>query len=80
MPYLDDTIKLLVSCQEGDLDSDDPQKKYLLSGWMRLCEQYHPEIAGFLPSIMPTLLKIIQKIFDQDDDAEEGELGGTTSL
>jgi len=29
---------------------------------------------------MPTLLKIIQKIFDQDDDAEEGELGGTTSL
>jgi len=38
MPYLDDTIKLLVSCQEGDLDSEDPQKKYLLTGWMRLCE------------------------------------------
>lgn len=32
-PYLEQTINVLVSIQEGQFEAVDPQKSYVLSGW-----------------------------------------------
>jgi hypothetical protein len=33
LPFLEQTIKVLITIQSGQFETTDPQKSYVLSGW-----------------------------------------------
>jgi len=58
-PYSKSLIEALLVIQKTHLgDETDPQRKYLLAAWQRLCLIMEKEFAQYLPDVMPELFKM----------------------
>ena len=58
-PYAPRLIASLVEVQKNGLGgSDDPQRKYILAAWQRLCLLMEKEFAPYLSGIMPEVFKM----------------------
>lgn len=58
-PFAETLIKALLHVQTNMLgDESDPQRKYLLAAWQRLCLLMEKEFAPYLPEIMPAVFKM----------------------
>lgn len=58
-PYAETLIKALLHAQTNLLgDESDPQRKYLLAAWQRLCLLMEKEFAPYLSEIMPEIFKM----------------------
>lgn len=73
-PYAETLIKALLVVQKNHLGEEgDPQRKYMLAAWQRLCLLMEKEFAPYLPEIMPELFKMASlkpslKVGDTGDD------------
>ncbi|EGR31191.1 hypothetical protein IMG5_116170 [Ichthyophthirius multifiliis] len=75
LPYLDQITNIIINIQESNLDNQDPQKTYVLSGWQRLCLKYNVELTTYLPKILPGVFKIVSQIIKKDAcDSDEAEV------
>lgn len=72
-PVSEKLINFMVTIQQGQLDPTDPQRSYLLSGWQRLCIVMKKDFAVFLPQIVPSLFKLIENVFNENQKDVEGE-------
>ena len=45
---------------KNDIEDNDPQKNFILTGWERLCNEFPEEMVKYLPEILPTLFKLIR--------------------
>jgi len=86
--YAKDVIEVLYQIQESELDSQDPQKCFLLSSWQRLCLMLKEELVPYVELLVPSLLKLaasvpgiaISTMEERTVDLEEAieELNSTT--
>jgi len=70
-PYASGVIELMIKIQESNLESVDPQKSYLLSGWQRLAIVLERDLAPYLPRIVPSLFKLLKIVLAQQTDDEK---------
>lgn len=58
-PYADRLVEAILVVQKNYLTSDaDPQKKYLLAAWQRLCLLLEKEFAKYLPEVLPAIFQM----------------------
>ena len=59
---MSDVIKALYNIQENELESQDPQKCFLLSAWQRLCLMLQKELVPYIEMLAPSLLKLAASV------------------
>ncbi|CAK69294.1 unnamed protein product (macronuclear) [Paramecium tetraurelia] len=64
LPFLQQTVQILIQVQTSNLEAIDPQKSYVLSGWQRLALVCPQQLAKYLGEIVPSLFKLIQQVFN----------------
>ncbi len=60
--HMGDVIKALYNIQEHELESQDPQKCFLLSAWQRLCLMLKSELVPYTEMLVPSLLKLAASV------------------
>ena len=79
MNHAKTVIEALYQIQENELESQDPQKSFLLSAWQRLCIILKEDLVPYVELLVPSLLKLaasvpgisISTIKDSTTDLEE---------
>ncbi|EAR88916.3 importin protein (macronuclear) [Tetrahymena thermophila SB210] len=78
LPHLQKITQIIVTVQNSNLDNQDPQKSYVLSGWQRLCLNYSNELVPYLPEIVPGVFRLVEQITKKDGedgyDVDEAEI------
>lgn len=71
--FASDIIELLVQIQKNDvaMDSLDPQRCYILSGWQRICLILEDEFVPYLQLVLPSLFKVIENILKAPQKEKE---------
>ena len=72
LPYLPTTVDIMLQIMNSNLETVDPQKQFVLTGWQRLTQSYAEEIVPYMDKIMPSIYKIVEKIFAEEGDNVEG--------
>eukprot|EP00826_Nyctotherus_ovalis_P061546 TRINITY_DN8768_c0_g5_i1.p1 TRINITY_DN8768_c0_g5~~TRINITY_DN8768_c0_g5_i1.p1 ORF type:complete len:801 (+),score=321.58 TRINITY_DN8768_c0_g5_i1:132-2534(+) len=57
-PHAKTVIKTLYNIQEHELESQDPQKYFLLNAWERLCLVLKEDLVPYIDQLMPSLLNL----------------------
>ncbi|CAD8070471.1 unnamed protein product [Paramecium primaurelia] len=76
LPYLQQTVQILIQIQTNNLEAIDPQKSYILSGWQRLALICPQQLAKYLGDVVPSLFQLIELVFNinSTDSSNEEEL------
>lgn len=73
-PYAEDMIRSLLIIQKEHLgDAGDPQRKYMLGAWQRLCMLMEKEFAPYMGDIMGELFRMasLKPHLNKGDDGED---------
>ena len=62
MNHAKTVIEALYQIQENELESQDPQKSFLLSAWQRLCIILKEDLVPYVELLVPSLLKLAASI------------------
>ena len=75
MKCASDIIELMAQIQKNDvaLDTLDPQRCYVLSGWQRICLILEDEFVPYLQLIIPPLFKVVEHILQAKKQVKEAE-------
>ncbi|CAD8128052.1 unnamed protein product [Paramecium sonneborni] len=71
LPFLQQTVQILIQVQTSNLEAIDPQKSYVLSGWQRLALVCPLQLAKYLGDIVPSLFQLIQQVFNMNSTGSE---------
>ncbi|CAD8079878.1 unnamed protein product [Paramecium primaurelia] len=74
LPFLEQTVQILIQVQTSNLEAIDPQKSYVLSGWQRLALVCPQQLAKYLGQIVPSLFQLIQQVFNINTKESNKEL------
>ncbi len=60
--HMNDVIRAMYQIQENELESQDPQKCFLLSAWQRLCLILKKDMVPYMEMLIPSLLKLAASV------------------
>ncbi|CAK67710.1 unnamed protein product (macronuclear) [Paramecium tetraurelia] len=73
LPYLQQTVQILIQVQTNNLETADPQKSYVFSGWQRLALVCPQQLTKYLGDVVPSLFQLIEQVFNLNTTGSTNE-------